>query len=245
MYGLRVGMKLPFWGTLLTLGGVAVLCALGYWQVERMAWKQQILERLEHVYAQDAAVYALADKDFSEVVTKENLYVFKRGFISGHFINEKTILISPKVFKGKVGAHVITPFEIENGRQIILVNRGWIPQEGQQMLKEAGLESGGRVKIEGMVRSAPERNVYTPQNVPEKGQWYFLDVAQIAQYMGLQNVFSHILVLEGIEGVKSEYPIVEGARLEISNNHAQYAVFWFSMAVVLIIVFSVRFVARK
>lgn len=238
-------MRLPFWGTLLTLGCVTILCALGYWQVQRMAWKRQILERLESVYAQDAALYALSDKDFSQIVTKENPYVFKRGFVNGTFLNEKTLLISPRTYKGVVGAHVVTPFEIENGHQIILVNRGWIPQDDQRGLNKHFLEISGRVKILGMVRSAPERNAYTPDNVPEKGQWYFLDVAQIAQYMGLQNVFSHILVLEGIEGVKSEYPIVEGARLEISNNHAQYAVFWFSMAVVLIIVFSVRFVARK
>lgn len=237
-------MKVSFLAIAFVFTGVVVLCGLGYWQVERMAWKKGILERLERVYAQDAALGSLTDKDFSEIVTQDNPYIFKRGFLTGRFLYDKTIMISPKTFEGKIGAHVITPFAIAGGSAIVLVNRGWIPQGGEKdLVRQDGLAEEA-VTLKGMVRSAPERNAFTPANSPEKGQWYFLDVAQVGHDKGLDHVLAHIFIVEEIDGTSPQYPLAAGGRIEISNNHAQYALFWFSMAFVLIVVSAIRFMSR-
>lgn len=234
-------MRLPFWASICTLCAVVILCSLGSWQLYRLDWKQGILAKLEAEYAKDALQVPLEGEDFKESAQSTDEIVLKRGYIIGRYLNDKAVKISPKIFDQKIGEHLVTPFELEKGQGIVLVNRGWIPKERDMPKGKDIREIDQQVKLVGMVRPAPLANMFTPINKPQKEQWYIVNIADISKARDLTDVFPRMFYLEEAENKDHFYPLVEASRPEIANNHAQYAAFWFSMAVVLLLVFVVRF----
>ena len=79
-----------------------------------------------------------------------------------------------------------------------------------------------------------------PENMPEQDQWYRPDLEEIAAAKGLNDVMGYILYAFDLGGVKAEgFP--RNDRWSPKNNHAQYAAFWFSMALVLMGIYYLRF----
>ena len=99
------------------------------------------------------------------------------------------MLVTMRVRDGKNGFLVITPLERENGSSKVLVNRGWIPKEFEKHeSRKQGLPSG-KVTVEGLLREPFKKNMFTPNNNPEKGQWYFQDVKEMAAWSGSNPVW--------------------------------------------------------
>lgn len=46
----------------------------------------------------------------------------------GHFDNQQVYLLDNRIYQHKVGYEVLTPFILKNSHEVLLVNRGWIPQ---------------------------------------------------------------------------------------------------------------------
>ncbi len=225
-------MKLPFWGTILTVFGVFVLCSLGYWQLHRLQWKAEILADMDAQYEVDAPNTPVS-LDFSS----DNV-AFMRGYITGIFDYDKSIMLQPRVHDGEVGYHVITPFIVEEDiYSWILVNRGWVPFDWEKQSSTAG----GEVKIVGMLRRPPKVSSFVPDNNPDEDMWYKVDVEQIAKTKGIEGVSPNIFYVED-DANGDKYPIASATRVEVNNNHAQYALFWFSMAVAMIAIYLLRFV---
>ena len=57
-------MRLPFWGTILTICGICVLCALGTWQYQRLQWKNEILKTIDAEYGLDVSKKKFLAEDF-------------------------------------------------------------------------------------------------------------------------------------------------------------------------------------
>ena len=90
---------------------------------------------------------------------------------------------------GKNGYFVITPLERAGDETTVLVNRGWIDKKfGKQIERKASL-STGKVVVEGLLREPWKKNIFTPDNNPQIGEFYFPDVDQMAQLSGSQPVW--------------------------------------------------------
>ena len=88
---------------------------------------------------------------------------------------------------------VVTPLERDGGvdgeSTTVLVNRGWIAKEHRS---QAGRPDGlptGVVVVEGLLRQPWKKNMFTPDNRPDKGEFYFPDVQQMAELTGSQAVW--------------------------------------------------------
>ena len=231
-------MKLPFWGTILTIIGVIVLCQLGFWQLARWQWKTEILEQLETEYAKDAHEVALT---FDNPVAANQLV---RGYVTGTYQHDKEMWIQTRTYDGIPGYHMLTPFVLENKKGVLLVNRGWIPIE-QEMPKDGLIErSAGPVKIVGMVKSVPRANSFVPENRPTKNQWFRIDLAQMAQEKGIEQFIDNAVfyVEDEGRGEKGHYPFHVATLNKPNNNHAQYMVFWFTMAFLMVLIYVMRFI---
>lgn len=89
---------------------------------------------------------------------------------------------------GTDGFMVVTPLERENGTTV-LVNRGWIDKAHRnQKSRPDGLPTG-EVTVEGLLREPWKKNMFTPENRPDKGEFYFPDVKQMAELTGSQPVW--------------------------------------------------------
>lgn len=238
-------MKLPFWATFLTLIGVMILCSLGSWQLKRLVWKQAILTSIDAQNNVDAAQVALKPSD---LLVEDYI---RRGYVTGIYDHSKEFLIYNRTLKGIPGYHVFTPLTLGDAHkddmaQTILVNRGYIPieaerEEGYYMFRPEGI-----VKVSGVLRHEFKENMFVPQNHIEKDIWYRIDPAQMARAKQISAVASQLFYAEH-EHIKGRtpdqhYPIAIDGRVTPNNNHAQYAFFWFAMAVAMIGVYVARFI---
>jgi surfeit locus 1 family protein len=91
------------------------------------------------------------------------------------------MLLGPRVRDGINGFHLVTPLVRTNG-STILVDRGFISEPTASKRSYPVLD--GEVEVHGMLRDSQTRNAFTPDNSPEKGEWYWADAAAMANYAG-------------------------------------------------------------
>ena len=109
---------------------------------------------------------------------------YRRVYATGFFRHDQEMLIGPRVHDGKDGYLVVTPLQREGEGSTILVNRGWIPKKlKRQIDRKDGLPMGP-VTIEGLLREPWKKNMFTPDNKPERGEFYFPDVVEMAGFTG-------------------------------------------------------------
>ena len=227
-------MKIPLWATFFTVIAVFILIGLGIWQLHRLEWKEALLLDLEKEYALNAQEVSLVNADFPE---KKLLL---RGYLEGHFVNNKSILIEPRTMNGWVGGHLLTAFYVPEGDYYILVNRGWVPDD-----KNAKIEKPeGHQHLIGAMRHPLHDNVFVPQNRPNQNQWYRIDIEQISTYMQINIVKDRVFYVED-DGDQEHYPVATTSQIHLNNNHLNYALFWFSMAGALVVVYFFRFLKTK
>ena len=220
--------------TALMLAALAVLIGLGVWQLKRLECKQGLIAQIEArtkgppITLEDAVALAGEGRDPS----------YYRVRVDGRFHHAKELYLYA-VSEGRVGWHVITPLETEDG-DVVLVDRGFVPDE----LKDPSARALGQVEnvvtVTGIVRTPETQTVFTPDNEPKVNRWFWRDLAGMARSMfpgGTTEVAPFFL-----EADKSEFPggWPEGGqtRLEIPNNHLQYAITWFLLAAGLLIVYG-------
>lgn len=223
--------KPPFWATVFMLCSVAVLCGLGTWQIQRLQWKQDILQKLETAYESGA------DQTLGPDALEEQDFSF--GRTQGVFLPGKAFLTGPRTHDSRVGNDLIMP--LKTGRGTLLVNLGWTDQSLNDLpLKNLKKQT---VRLEGLARR-PDWNIFTPENQPQNDQWYRLDIGEIATTKNLDAPWPFILYAERMQPpALPEFPNTK--RWNPPNNHLGYALFWFTMAGVLVAVYVLRFIGEK
>lgn len=227
---------IPFWGTAFTLIGVIVLCFLGYWQVQRYGWKQELLSKINAQYELDASNVPLELGDI------ENYGGLKRGYFVGRYHHTLSILLQPRTHNGIAGYDVLTPFTVGGPQGFaFLVNRGWVPHERERSKFFLMDMPMGDIKITGMLRRPPRHNAFTPENDPERGVWYRVDINQIALYQKIALDSRVVFYVDSEANRERDYPVSSSNSVMLSNNHIQYAIFWFAMAFFLAVIYFFRF----
>ncbi|EOO01692.1 putative surfeit 1 protein [Phaeoacremonium minimum UCRPA7] len=200
--------------------------ALGSWQVQRLKWKTELIAKCEDRLVRDPLPLppridpdAIADFDY------------RRVYATGRFRHDKEMLIGPRVHDGEQGYMVVTPLEREGGEgTTVLVNRGWIPKRLQRQRDRPGGLPEGEVRVEGLLREPWKKNMFTPENRPDKGEFYFPDVHQMAQLTGSQPVWIEATMDPDLFQVYDYQargvPIGRPAEVNLRNNHAQYIFTW-------------------
>lgn len=216
------------WPTLFTVPALIVLIGLGTWQVERLHWKENLIATRE---ARSTAPPIALPADDADAASFE----FSKARAVGRFLHDKEMLLAARSLNGNVGFHVVTPLATSDGRAI-LVDRGWIPVE----LKDAGTrpagELAGNVTVEGFLRGSQKPSWLVPDNRPEESVWFYVDVPAMAKWAGLIHARPYFLEA-GPEPNPGGYPIGGQSRIELPNNHLQYAITWYSFAVSLAVIY--------
>lgn len=223
-----VKLRPAFWPTLFSLP-VFVLCVgLGVWQMERREWKRDILDRI--AANQAAPVMALDALVKGDPLRHE----YGKVRVAGTFLHDKEFFLAARSLKNKVGVHVVTALRADDGR-IVLLDRGWIPSEAKDPGKRAAGQIPGRVELTGIVRRNQERRQFAPENAADKNVWFHVDVPLMRKMAGaapdpaLDAFFLDADATPNPGGM----PIGGQTRLDIPNDHLQYAITWFLIALAL------------
>jgi surfeit locus 1 family protein len=218
------------WPTLITVPAVLVMLALGTWQVQRLNWKTEIIDRFE---AQAAAAPIAAPQTIDDIEEMR----FARVHAQGHFLHDKELLLTGRSFKGSTGFHLVTPLQRMDGG-VLLVNRGWVPSKYKSAKRRPQTLVEGLVTVEGIVHQDRSKGYFVPENEPGREIWLTVHTQEIAKVRGLENVANYYVdELERTEG--SRLPI--GAKLVVSvrNEHLSYIVIWFSLALALSVIYVI------
>ncbi|MBU2039643.1 MAG: SURF1 family protein [Gammaproteobacteria bacterium] len=219
------------WGvTAFTLLLFPVLVSFGLWQLDR---EQQKI-RLQNQYENRASEQPIEESDLDWNSADLGWMPITA---TGNFNSEKQFLLDNRILDSKVGYEIITPFTTETGT--ILVNRGWIAQ-GQSRTEIPDLTvDEGRTEIVGHIY-VPDGETFTlGADGHENTSWPKLiqkvDVDELATSLGTNNARPFIVRLRvDSPGVLQTNWAAINMQPEV---HRAYAVQWFLMAAVLLILY--------
>ena len=221
-------LRPALWPSVVSLVIFSVALGLGIWQMERREWKRAILDRM-------AVNRAAAPVSLDELLKGDPLrHEYGRVKVAGTFVHDKEFYLAARSLKNKVGLQVVTPLATDDGR-IVLFDRGWIPQETKDPARRAAGQVQGRSELTGIVRRNQERRQFAPENVPDRNVWFHVDVPLMRSMAGgkpdpkLDAFFLEADAAANPGGV----PVGGQTRLDIPNDHLQYAITWFLIALAM------------
>jgi surfeit locus 1 family protein len=219
-----------FWPTVVAMPIVLLCLGLGAWQIQRLHWKEGLIA------ARAAAVTAPAILVPQNDAAASGLE-FRRVTDDGVFLNDKEIFLGATSESGVNGYQILTPLREQSGR-IIFVNRGFIPAELRDRSKRIAGEPTGPVRIEGLLRLPPKGrpNWFLPDNRPDLNYWFWVDLPAMAAADKLGHVAQFYIDADANPN-PGGWPQGGVTRLSLPNNHLQYAITWFSLAVAMIVIY--------
>ena len=224
----------PILPTILMLLGVGILCTLGTWQIQRLAWKNDLISQLDQSYADKKQNPTVLD--LSTASTDSYDY----GRVHGVIIQNSPFTMANTRYKDEVlSKNVVIALRVKN--RPLWVDLGWNADTNALDFLN-GLDHK-KIWIDGLVWQ-PKWNSFTPENKPDKDQWYKLDITQISEFKNLKKPYPFILRAENTSMTLAE-EFEYHTRPDPNNNHLQYALFWFSMAGVLMVIYALRFLIQK
>ncbi|MFT5182120.1 MAG: surfeit locus 1 family protein [Alphaproteobacteria bacterium] len=220
--------------TVATVIVVAVLAGLGTWQLDRREWKQQVLD----IRAQRITAPAVAYSEIGEIEAAE----YRPIRVTGRYRQGDSVKLLSRTRKGRPGFHVITPLEIDSESAVIMVDRGWVPVEGGAVITPA---PAGLVSLQGYVRQFEVPGRFTPDNDPAAGAWYYVDRDQMASVLNLQALAPFYVQLAPDATPPKVYPVGDVPNVALRNPHLQYAITWYALALVLLVIYVIFHVRRR
>jgi surfeit locus 1 family protein len=222
--------------TAATLAGLIVLVGLGVWQLQRLDWKEGVIARIEGRIERKPVTLARAIELSKELGNPSYLPVRAEG----RFHHKRERYLYAISLDGQPGWHVITPLETVNGN-VVLIDRGFVPEALRDPEARPESQIQDVVAVTGLIRTPEEPSLFVPDNDPQANQWFTRDLAAMARSMfpgGTVQVAPFFL--EATESdVPGGWPKAGQTRLKITNNHLQYALTWFGLALSLAAIYGV------
>ncbi len=217
------------------LGGIAVLVGLGAWQLQRLAWKETLIERIT-MRLQQAPVEleeALKQRSGGEDVD------FQRVKLRGTYEHAKGQYFYA-LNKGEFGWRVLTPLKSDSG-QSILIDRGFLPDPQKPLAAPA---SAGPVDVVGALRLGYlPKEMFTPDNNASANSWYWFDVAALRKVTAIPELAPMVIQLDTPDH-PGQWPVATALSPNLPNKHFGYALTWFGLAITLLGVY-IAFIVQE
>jgi surfeit locus 1 family protein len=215
----------------------AVFCgfvALGTWQVERRAWKLDLIERVD-ARAHAAPVDAPSPAAWPQVDAARDEY--RRVRLSGTFLHDRETLVMASTVVG-TGFWVLTPLRAADG-SLVMINRGFVPPEQRDPASRGGVPTGP-VTVTGFLRMSERNGFFPRRNDPAANRWFSRELPAIAAARGLGTVAPYFVDADA--GPPGTWPVGGLTVIAFPNSHFVYAVTWYGLA--LMVALAAGYVAR-
>jgi surfeit locus 1 family protein len=230
--------------TAFTVVGIALLIGLGVWQVQRKAWKENLIATVSMRASQ--APEALPPRDgWGRLTPEANEYsrvAFSAEFLEGQEAYAYTAGSSLRADVEGQGFWVFAPARLAGG-SVVLINRGFVPTDRKDPATRAQGTPRGSVDIVGYMRWPEARGLFTPADDIKNNVWYVRDPKAMAE--------AHKWTVAVPFYIDQELPVPPGGlpkpgkiEVKMPNNHLGYALTWFGLALALIGVYGVWLAGR-
>lgn len=223
--------------TLVILGVVAValfagLCALGTWQVHRLAWKRALIAQVDQ-RAHAPATPAPAKSEWP-ALTSDNAE-YRHVTAAGTYQYDRQTLVQAATELGS-GYWVMTPLQLADGGTI-LVNRGFVLPEWRKA-QSATAQPPAPGSVTGLLRMGEPGSGFLRNNDPASNLWYSRDLPAIAAARGLTGVAPFFIDADATSSAgrdPAKAPVGGLTMLSFPNNHLVYAITWYALALMIIV----------
>jgi surfeit locus 1 family protein len=189
---------------------------LGTWQVYRLYIKNNLISDLENNLKTSSINFNVdIDKEYTKVLFKKK------------DLNTKIFLYH--LNKGEIGFKVIVPYEI-NSSLLVLVDKGWIRKDKISLIKNTLFNDD---IIEGYTKKIREKNLFTPNNNIKEDFLYSVEIDNLKKSLN-KNIYP-LLIIQTSKTNKDIIP--NDYEVRLPNNHLQYAITWYGLALFTIIFF--------
>lgn len=206
---------------------VLTLIGLGLWQVQRLQWKEALIAEIAR--ANEQSPIEGWPNDAASLG-------WRRAQLEGEFLYQDEFHLAARYYEGQLGYHILTPFQLEDGR-VIVINRGWVPVDKKEAANRLeGQESGPRVILV-QIRTDSDKTFFTPEAEITKNIWFWRDIEQMRHVSGLklEAITADLLHTTPTGG----FPIASEGEIRLRNDHLGYAIIWFSLALAATVMFVV------
>jgi surfeit locus 1 family protein len=230
--------------TVLAVVCVTILIGLGIWQLDRKVWKENLIATVTSRIAQAPADLP-PRANWPRLLQEGNEFsrvTFPAEFLEGQ---EALVYTAGSPFRPDVkgpGYWVFAPAQLAGG-SIVLVNRGFIPLDKKDPATRPEGNVRGSIDIVGAMRWPETRGVFTPADDPKTNVWYLRDLKAIASEKKWATSAPFYIDQEG-PVPSGGLPLPAKIDVKLSDNHLQYAVTWFGLALGLAGVYVVWIAGR-
>ena len=233
----RPAFRTIVWPTLFAGAAFLVLLALGTWQVERLQWKERLIAE-RHAAVNSPAI----ELPRSAAAARSLDYRHVRA--SGTFLNDRELYLGATSAEGRPGYHIVTPLRLADAA-VLLVDRGFVPAEKRAPETRAAGEIDGPTTVSGLLRLPLDRKPYwfLPENSAERNYWFYVDPPAMAKAAHLDAVLPFYIDADATPN-PGGLPVGGQTRLDLPNDHLQYAITWYALAAGLLGVYIV-FIRRR
>jgi len=230
--------------TLLVIVGAGVCARLGIWQLDRLAGRREFNS---HIYSmRDLPPLNLNAGGAEDLVTQE----YRHAVATGTYDLANQFAIRNQYNNGEFGYHLVTPLRLADDGPVILVDRGWVPAEGNDVPSAwSRYDVAGPLQVSGLMRLGVSESSFGGQADPTLSPnqsrldfWNFIDLERVAKQVPY-SLLPVYLQLDPVPGNDTP-PIPFQAELDLSEGpHMGYAIQWFSFAAIML--FGYPFYLRK
>ena len=200
-----------------------VFVLLGAWQVQRRAWKLELIAKVEQRLHANP-VPAPGPKAWP-AISRDDAY--RRVRLTGVFDHDRETLVQAVTEQGP-GFWVLTPLKTDRGFTV-LVNRGFVPAERKAVASRRAGDPAGPVTVVGLLRVSEPHGGFLRANQPGLGRWYSRDVQAIAGVHRLTEVAPYFVDADATPN-PGGWPVGGLTVVRFPNSHLVYALTWFGLA---------------
>lgn len=216
-----------------SLGGAAILIALGIWQMQRLDWKEGLIAEVEGRLAADPVALPEAPDPGRDAY----LRVAVEGWPAGDEIHVLTT-----VRPWGPGFRVVAPYALAGSERRVLVDLGYVPEAmkdpGERPIGPASRDQRP-VRIVGALFWPDETDFFTPEPDLDRNIWFARDGAAMAGfYEGTAGpAVETFLIVADAHRLRNgtDWPRAQRLGVGLRNDHLEYALTWFSLAAVWIV----------
>ena len=200
---------------------------LGFWQLHRADYKEDLLQRY-------AAAASAPVQPFARVADATAAAAFPRVEVRGHYLSDRQYLLDNPNHDRRGGAEVFVPFVVHGESRVLLVDQGFLAEDGSGRVLQAPALPAGEIDLRGLYVPPPPVGFEMGGNaLARQAQWpknsIYLDLTQVAGDLG-RALYPRVLALD--PDPASIYVRVH--TLDFSSmppaRHRAYAFQWFTFA---------------
>jgi len=224
--------KPALWPTVITLLLLPLMTGLGIWQLDRANWKQTLVDTHEG----RARLSPIALRPGVEISDEVQ---YRRVFARGYYDMEHQLLLDNKTYQGHAGYHVLTPLRLAESDAVVLVNRGWVPLGKSRAELPELPGTDGEVLVDAMVQLPPTKLFRLAEVDEVNAAWpkvvQQVEMGELEQLLGVSlEPLTLLLDKDDAFGFIRDWKAVYGVTVD---KHRAYAVQWFTLAVVLLLIY--------